>query len=219
MADDDNSGGDVPPAPREEEAAAAAAEPPPSSSSSPSTSSSSSLLSLSVKNPARSCAPDFVLTARADDSVAELKAKLSQTYEGKPPAERQTVRGRGVGERRRRRKEKNVFFSNGTSEIDRSVCLSLINITFLLFACSNRSSTNQKQLIYAGKVLKDDAQKLSEVLRGSSGGSGGAGAGGGGATATPHALHLGGRGGAGGGSMLREEEQEEELVLSFRRPL
>ena len=82
MADDDNSGGDVPPAPREEEAAAAAAEPPPSSSSSPSTSSSSSLLSLSVKNPARSCAPDFGLTARADDSVAELKAKLRAAFKG-----------------------------------------------------------------------------------------------------------------------------------------
>jgi len=99
----DESGGGVPPVPRE----AAAAEPPSSSTEPPPSSSSSSpsspLLSLSVKNPARSCAPDFVLTARAEDSVAELKAKLSQTYEGKPPAERQTVRG---GEE----EEKTFFF-------------------------------------------------------------------------------------------------------------
>ena len=99
----------------EASAAAPAAEAPSSSSPSadaPSTSSSTStspsLLSLSVKNPARSCAPDFVLTARADDSVAELKTKLSQTYEGKPPVERQTVR------KKKRRNGKGVFFANGS---------------------------------------------------------------------------------------------------------
>lgn len=98
MAD---QGGIVPPLPpREEVVEPASSSTAPSSSSSALPSSSSPLLSLSVKNPARSCAPDFVLTARADDSVAELKAKLSQTYEGKPPAERQTVR-RAEGERKR----------------------------------------------------------------------------------------------------------------------
>ena len=74
-----------------------------------------------------------MLTARADDSVAELKAKLSQTYEGKPPAERQTVR---VGSGREEEKMFSFSDSNGPAQRDRSACLisfSLIIIIIIIF--------------------------------------------------------------------------------------
>ena len=132
-------GGSVsPPLPRAE----AAAEPSSSSSTAPSSSSPSSsppLFSLSVKNPARSCAPDFVLTARADDSVAELKAKLSQTYEGKPPAERQTVRTR-----RREEERKRFVFLKWTIEISIDVDETLssgLTLSFFLNSLDKRSSS------------------------------------------------------------------------------
>lgn len=93
---------------------------------------------LVIKNPGRS-AQDFHTSFRRDATVRDVKAKLSEAYEGKPAPASQTV-----------------------SIIYNGWCLSCC---FFTYSHLTANTIVCVQLIYAGKVLKDEQALLSDILK------------------------------------------------------
>ena len=120
-------------------------------------------LHFAVRNPARPSAVADVLSVPAAASVGDVKAALATQYEGAPPPSSQTVRalearrsgrgGRGVVGWRTGREGKRA--GRARNRMGRALSF---------FVCFPHAPTPPSQLIYAGRVLKDDALPMVDVL-------------------------------------------------------
>lgn len=88
-----------------------------------------------VKNSSRPQLPDFNLAVAIDSTVADVKAKIRQEYDGHPEVGAQTVR----------------YLLRALLNTFSSYLTALIPVCFI-------------QIIYAGKVLKGDAVRVGDFI-------------------------------------------------------
>ena len=108
-------------------------------------------LHFAVRNPARPGAVADVLSVPASASVGDVKAALAAQYEGAPPLASQTVRVRGV--LRHGRPLRATERETRANRMERAFSRSL-----------SPACPISLQLIYAGRVLRDDTLRLVDVL-------------------------------------------------------